>query len=239
MKKEKNLWDWGSKYIWMNGELVEYEKATVHLLTPVLHYGAAVFEGIRSYNTDKGPAVFRLWITSSACWILRMYSGCEMPFTVDQVVQAVKDTVHANGFTDCYIRPFLDHGCPPNLNVDAGKPALAIATWEWNNYLGEKALAKGIRANIASYTRHHPNVSMTKAKISGNYVNSFLAKTKAERLEFRKPSCWIRRDTLQNAPVEFVCRPARQVDHYFYGPRLGRHHQYDRHHCQGPGLCRN
>jgi branched-chain amino acid aminotransferase len=177
-----------SKYVWMDGELVDFEKATVHMLTPALHYGAAVFEGIRAYNTDKGPAVFRL--TEHADRLLdsaRVFGIRDMPFTVESVVQAVKDTVRANGFTDCYIRPLLYiKGGAWNLNVDAGKPALAIATWQWSNYLGEEAMAKGIRANISSFTRHHPNVSMTKAKIAGNYVNSFLAKTESERLGFQE-----------------------------------------------------
>jgi branched-chain amino acid aminotransferase len=177
-----------SKYIWMDGEMVEFEKATVHMLTPALHYGAAVFEGIRAYNTDKGPAVFRLTehverLLDSA----HIFGVRDMPFTVEQVVKAVKDTVRVNGFSDCYIRPLLYiKGGAWNLNIDAGKPALAIATWQWSNYLGEDALAKGIRANISSYTRHHPNVSMTKAKIAGNYVNSFLAKTESERLGFQE-----------------------------------------------------
>ena len=177
-----------SKYIWMNGELVDFEKATVHMLTPALHYGAAVFEGIRAYNTPKGPAVFRLTehverLLDSA----RVFGVRDMPFTVESVVKAVKDTVHANGFADCYIRPLLYiMGGAWNLNVDAGKPALAIAVWQWSNYLGEEALAKGIRANVSSFTRHHPNVSMTKAKIAGNYVNSFLAKTESERLGFQE-----------------------------------------------------
>ena len=93
----------------------------------------------------------------------------------------------ANGFKDCYVRPllYLDGG-GWNLNVDNGKPSLAIAAWEWNNYLGDDALAKGIRANISSFTRHHANVMMTKAKISGNYANSFLAKTESERLGFQE-----------------------------------------------------
>lgn len=177
-----------SKFIWMNGELVDFEKATVHMLTPALHYGAAVFEGIRAYNTPKGPAVFRL--TEHAERLLdsaRVFGVRDMPFTVETVVQAVKDTVRANGFTDCYIRPLLYiTGGAWNLNIDAGKPALMIAVWQWSNYLGEEALAKGIRANISSFTRHHPNVSMTKAKIAGNYVNSFLAKTESERLGFQE-----------------------------------------------------
>ena len=177
-----------SKFIWMDGELVDFEKATVHVLTPALHYGAAVFEGIRAYNTPKGPAVFRL--TEHADRLLdsaRVFGVRDMSFTVESVVQAVKDTVRANGFTDCYIRPLLYiKGGAWNLNVDAGKPALAIAVWQWSNYLGEEALVKGIRANISSFTRHHPNVSMTKAKIAGNYVNSFLAKTESERLGFQE-----------------------------------------------------
>ncbi len=177
-----------SKFIWMDGELVPFEKATIHVLTPALHYGAAVFEGIRAYQTDKGPAVFRLWdhaerLINSA----QVFGFRNMPFTVEQVVKAVKDTVRANGFADCYIRPLLYlTGGGWNLNVDGGKASLAIATWEWGNYLGEEALAKGIRANISSFTRHHVNVSMTKAKVSGNYANSFLAKTESEQLGFQE-----------------------------------------------------
>jgi branched-chain amino acid aminotransferase len=177
-----------SKFIWMDGELVPFEKATIHFLTPALHYGAAVFEGIRAYSTDKGPAVFRLRdhaerLIESA----EIFGFRNVPFTVDQVITAVKDTVRANGFKDCYIRPLMYlNGGGWNLNVDGGKASLAIAVWEWGNYLGEEALAKGIRANISSYTRHHVNVMMTKAKVSGNYANSFLAKTESVRLGFEE-----------------------------------------------------
>lgn len=177
-----------SKYIWKDGELIEFEKATVHMLTAALHYGAAVFEGIRAYKTDKGPAVFRL--KEHAERLLKsaeIFGFRDLPYTVDSVAQAIKDTVKANGFEECYIRPLLYlTGGAWNLNVDAGKPAMMIAVWQWSNYLGEEALAKGIRANISSYTRHHPNVSMTKAKIAGNYVNSILAKTESVRLGFEE-----------------------------------------------------
>ncbi len=177
-----------SKYIWKDGELVEFEKATVHMLTAALHYGAAVFEGIRAYQTDKGPAVFRLRehverLIESA----EIFGFRNLPYTAYDMSQAVKETVRANGFSECYIRPLLYlTGGAWNLNIDAGKPAVMIAVWEWKNYLGEEALAKGIRANISSFTRHHPNVSMTKAKIAGNYVNSILAKTESERLGFQE-----------------------------------------------------
>lgn len=177
-----------SKYIWSDGKLVEFEKATVHMLTAALHYGAAVFEGIRAYKTDKGPAVFRLQEHSERLLkSAEIFGFRDLPYTADDVSKAIKETVKANGFDECYIRPllYLTAGAW-NLNIDAGKPGLMIAVWEWSNYLGEEALAKGIRANISSYTRHHPNVMMTKAKIAGNYVNSILAKTESVRLGFEE-----------------------------------------------------
>ncbi len=177
-----------SKFIWMDGELVPFEKATIHFLTPALHYGAAVFEGIRAYDTEKGPAIFRLRdhaerLIESA----EVFGFRNLKFTVQDVIDGCKAVVKANGFRNCYVRPLLyltDGGW--NLNVDGGRAALGIAAWEWNNYLGEEALAKGIRANISSYTRHHVNVMMTKAKIAGNYANSFLAKTESVRLGFEE-----------------------------------------------------
>ncbi|MGE5221264.1 MAG: branched-chain amino acid transaminase [Omnitrophica WOR_2 bacterium] len=175
-----------SKYIWMNGELVEFEKATMHFLTPVAHYGLGVFEGIRSYATDQGPAIFRLpehidRLLNSA----RVLGFLELPYTAGELSDAVKLTVSANGFSECYIRPLIYlSGGGWNLSVDYGKAAVGIATWEWSNYLGEESLEKGIRANISSFTRHHPNVMLTKAKIVGNYANSTLAKTESMRLGF-------------------------------------------------------
>ena len=175
-----------SKYVWMDGELVEFEKATIHFLTPALHYGAAVFEGIRSYGTERGPAVFRLKEHSERLLdSARVLGFRELPYTVEDVSTAIKQTVKVNGFSECYIRPLLYlTGGGWNLNVDGGKPSLAIAVWEWGNYLGEEALEKGVRANVSSFTRHHPNVMMTKAKIAGNYPNSILAKTESVRLGF-------------------------------------------------------
>ena len=175
-----------SKYIWMNGAMVPFEKATLHFLTPALHYGAAVFEGIRAYETPKGTAVFRLREHTERLFdSAHVFGFREIPWTVDQICDGIKQTVKVNEFKDCYIRPLLhlDEG-GWNLTVDAGKPSLAIAVWQWANYLGEEALAKGIRANISSFTRHHPNVMMTKAKVTGNYANSFLAKTESMRLGF-------------------------------------------------------
>jgi branched-chain amino acid aminotransferase len=175
-----------SKYIWMNGELVEFEKATVHFLTPALHYGVGVFEGIRCYATQRGPAIFRLHehvkrLVNS----VKIMGFQNFPYSVEELEEAIRLTVSYNGFDECYIRPLVyltDGGW--NLTVDGGKPGVGIAVWEWNNYLGEEALEKGIRANVTSFTRHHPNVMMTKAKITGNYANSVLAKTESMRYGF-------------------------------------------------------
>jgi branched-chain amino acid aminotransferase len=175
-----------SKFIWMDGGLVEFEKANIHFLTGALHYGAGIFEGIRAYRTERGPAVFRLQdhverLIESA----RIFGFRDLPFTVEGVTDAILETTRANGFEECYIRPliYFDAGVA-TLNLDDGKAGLGIAVWEWRNYLGEEALSKGVRANVSSITRHHPNASMTKSKIAGNYVNSILAKTESMRLGF-------------------------------------------------------
>lgn len=175
-----------SQFTWMNGRLVPTAEATVPFLTNALHYGTAVFEGIRSYNTERGPAIFRLRehmtrLVNSA----KVLGVRQFQYDVETLMDAAKETVRANNFADCYIRPliFLSSG-GFNLNVDYAQVGVGIAVWEWNAYMGPEALAKGIRANISSFTRHHVNVMMTKAKISGNYANSFLARTESMRLGF-------------------------------------------------------
>lgn len=176
----------GPKFIWMNGELLEFEKATVHFLTPALHYGAAVFEGIRAYETAKGPAVFRLREHAERLLDSAHIFGFKgLAWDADQVAGAICEVVRANGFASCYIRPLIYwDGAIAGLNMDGAQASLGIAGWEWKNYLGDEALEKGIRANVSSFTRHQPNVMMTKAKISGNYANSILAKTESKRLGF-------------------------------------------------------
>jgi branched-chain amino acid aminotransferase len=175
-----------SQYTWLNGSLVPTEQATVPFLTNALHYGTAVFEGIRLYPAQNGPAIFRLREhverLAQSAYVLGVR---ELPYTVEQMAGAIRETVVANKMEACYIRPliYLSSG-GFNLSVDAAKVGFGVAVWEWNAYLGPEALAQGIRANIASFTRHHPNVMMTKAKISGNYANSVLARTESLRLGF-------------------------------------------------------
>jgi branched-chain amino acid aminotransferase len=172
--------------VWLNGRLVDAERASVPFLTPGLHYGIAVFEGIRCYQTVDGPAIFRLAdhmdrLLGSA----RILGFREVPYTAAELCAAAKETVAANGLDECYIRPLIylaEAGW--NLNVDAGAAHVGIAVWPWRAYLGDDALEMGVRANVSSFTRHHPNVTMTKAKVAGNYANSVLAKTESVRLGF-------------------------------------------------------
>ena len=175
-----------SKYIWMDGELVEYAKASVPFLNSALHYGQAVFEGIRCYKTDKGPAVFRLKEHMERLVDSALVLGFRsLPYTAEELGEAVKKTIDANGFEDCYIRPLIYAGGPVlSLNLDATQAKVGIATWDMGAYLGQDAIDNGIRAHVSSFTRHHPNVMMTKSKASGNYTNSTLAKTESVRLGF-------------------------------------------------------
>lgn len=177
-----------SRYVWMNGELVPFENATVHFLTPSLHYGTGVFEGIRAYATPDGPGVFRLRehvqrLVASA----HLLGVRELPFDEEEIVQASLAVVAANELAACYIRPlFFVASGGWNLTVDRCEVGLGIAAWEWAAYLGAEAREHGVRANVSSFTRHHPNISLTKAKIAGNYVNSVLAKTESVRLGFEE-----------------------------------------------------
>lgn len=175
-----------SRYIWLNGKLLPYEEATLHFLTPALHYGIGVFEGIRCYATTEGPAIFRLNDHLSRLFdSARVLGFRKLPFTQSEIFAAVRQVIAANGFAECYIRPLIylaEDGW--NLCVDSGVPHVGVAVWEWTKYLGEEALGRGVRAQVSSYTRHHLNAAMSKAKISGNYVNSVLAKTESVRLGF-------------------------------------------------------
>lgn len=171
-----------SDFIWMDGALVPFAEAKIHVITPTLHYGVGVFEGIRSYQTPKGPAIFRLrdhlqrFIES-----IRILGISDYPYSIDQIQQAVHDTILANGFSECYIRPLMYLDGPLGLNMDLSTPKLAIATWEWGPYLGEESQKTGIHMMVSSITRLHPNVNMTKSKLTGNYANSMLVKTLALR----------------------------------------------------------
>src|SRR5919197_4965965 len=173
------------RYIWMEGELRPAAEGVVPFINAGLHYGFSVFEGIRCYATDNGPAVFRLEEHVDRLLDSALVVGFrDLPYTKPQIIEAIHQLVAANGFASCYIRPLILLDGAMSMVVDAGKPRMLIAVWEWKAFLGEQAKERGIRANIASFTRLHPNITMTKAKVSGNYVGSILAKTESQRLGF-------------------------------------------------------
>jgi len=166
--------------IWMNGSLVDWDAARVHVLTHTLHYGTGVFEGIRAYETSRGPAVFRLTDHMRRLENSARILGMPMPYSVEELVEAVKVTVRSTGLPSCYVRPLAYYGYGEmGLNTLPCKVDVAIACWPWGAYLGDDAVEKGVRMKIASWTRHDHNIMPPAAKTVGNYVNSSLAKVEA------------------------------------------------------------
>jgi branched-chain amino acid aminotransferase len=174
-----------ARYVWVHDALRPASEGVVPFLSAGMQYGFSVFEGIRCYSTDKGPAVFRMKehvqrLLDSA----HIIGFRELPVTFEQVEDAINQTIAANEFASCYIRPMIFLDGAMSLTVEAGEARFMVAVWEWTRFLGAEAKERGIRANIASFTRLHPNIMMTKAKVSGNYVSSILAKTESQRAGF-------------------------------------------------------
>ena len=166
--------------IWMNGELVDWEKAQIHVLTHTLHYGTGVFEGIRAYETADGPAVFRLTDHINRLFNSAKIVGMEIPYSVDELIEATKATVASTGLPSCYVRPIAYYGYGEmGLNTLPCRTDVAIACWPWGAYLGDDAVEKGVRMKISSWTRHDHNTMPPASKTTGNYVNSSLAKVEA------------------------------------------------------------
>ncbi len=164
--------------IWFDGELVPFADAKVHVLTHTLHYGLGAFEGIRCYKRGNGrSAIFRLHEHIRRLFDSAHICLMEIPFTIEEIEQACIDTVNANGFEDCYLRPvvFLGDG-EMGLGAMGNKVRLSVIAWQWGTYLGEEGLKNGIRAKVSSFARNHVNTMMAKGKINGQYVNSILAK---------------------------------------------------------------
>ena len=166
--------------VWMNGELVAWEKATVHVLTHALHYGTGVFEGIRCYETPEGPAVFRLQDHMKRLENSGRIFMMELPYTVDELIAATHETIKANGLQSCYVRPIAFRGYGEiGVNPEANPIDVAIAVWPWGAYLGDDALKDGVRMTISSWRRHDPNIIPPAAKVTGAYINSVAAKQEA------------------------------------------------------------
>jgi branched-chain amino acid aminotransferase len=167
--------------IWMDGSLVDWADAKVHVLTHSLHYGLAAFEGLRCYKGKSGSAIFKLHEHVDRLFDSAHIGMMTIPYEKKQVAEAIVETVRSNKLEACYIRPLVYIGYGAMGVYPGDNPIkLAIAAWKWGSYLGDDALANGMRACVSSFTRHHVNVSMTRGKISGYYVNSILAKREAK-----------------------------------------------------------
>ncbi len=171
-----------AKKIWLDGKLINWDDANVHILTHSLHYGLGVFEGIRCYEcTDGRSAVFRLDDHIARLYASAKVAQMTIPFTTQEFTDALIDTIKVNELRSCYIRPIIFIGDGPmGLFVEEYSVRCSIAVWAWGAYLGEDGIKNGIRAKISSFTRLHVNVNMPKAKITGNYVNSIFAKKEAK-----------------------------------------------------------
>ena len=169
-------------FIWQDGKLVPWREATTHVLTHSLHYGLAVFEGVRAYNTVSGTAIFRLaehtqrLINSGKIYMM------DIPYSKDELMEAQKEVVRANKLESCYLRPIAFYGSEKmGISTLGARVHVAIAAWPWGAYLGEEGLQKGIRVKTSSYTRHHVNSTMPRAKLSATYPNSILANLEVTR----------------------------------------------------------
>ena len=166
--------------IWYNGKLVPWREANTHVLTHTLHYGMGVFEGVRCYATGDGPAIFRLADHTDRLFRSAQIFGMKIPFAKEEIDEAQKAVVRKNGLDSCYIRPIVFYGSHAMGVAAKTNPVLvAIAAWPWGAYLGADGIEKGIRVKTSSFTHHHPNVTMCKAKAVGNYPVSILANQEA------------------------------------------------------------
>ena len=171
-------------FIWYDGKLVPWRDATTHVLTHSLHYGLAVFEGVRAYKTDAasnlGTAIFRLKEHTQRQFNSGKIYQMAIPYSMEQIMEAQREVVRANNLESCYLRPLAFYGSEKmGVSPKGAKVHVTIAAWPWGAYLGEEGMTRGIRVKTSSYARHHVNVTMARAKVSSTYANSILANNEA------------------------------------------------------------
>lgn len=167
-------------FIWFDGKLVPWREANIHVLSHSLHYGLSVFEGVRAYKTDRGTAIFRLEEHTRRLLNSGKIYRMTIPYTLEQLMDAHKQVVRENKLESCYIRPIAFYGSEKmGISTKGAQVHVAVAAWPWGAYLGADGLEKGIRVKVASYARHHVNVTMPRAKLASTYANSILANLEA------------------------------------------------------------
>jgi branched-chain amino acid aminotransferase len=169
-----------ARLVWMDGDLVPWEDAKIHVLSHVIHYGTGVFEGIRCYETPRGPAVFRLTDHLRRLYRSAAIYRLTIPYSIDELIDGTNETIRANELTSCYVRPLAFHGYGEmGVNLTAEPANVFIAAWPWGAYLGDDCFEKGVRLKVSSWRKHDPNIIPPGAKATGQYVNSALAKSEA------------------------------------------------------------
>jgi len=167
-------------FIWMDGKLVPWREANTHVLTHSLHYGLAVFEGVRAYKTERGTAIFRLKEHTDRLFASAHIYQMKIPFDKETINEAHKEVVRTNKLESCYIRPIAFYGSEKmGVSPRGAQVHVAIAAWTWGAYLGADGLERGIRVKVSSFARHHVNVTMPRAKLASTYANSILANMEA------------------------------------------------------------
>lgn len=167
-------------FIWLDGKMVPWREANVHVLTHTLHYGMGVFEGVRAYETDKGPAIFRLQEHTDRLFNSAHIMQMALPFSKDEINQAQIASIKENNLPHAYLRPMVFYGSEAmGLRATGLTVRVVVAAWEWPSYMAPEALEQGIKVRTSSFTRHHVNIAMCKAKANGNYINSMLALNEA------------------------------------------------------------
>jgi branched-chain amino acid aminotransferase len=225
--------------IWMDGQMVDWRDAKIHVLSHTLHYGCGAFEGVRAYNTEGGTAIFRLEEHTQRLFnsakILRM----KIPFSMDEVMEAQKAVVRENQLESCYLRPLTWIGSQKlGVSPKGNTIHLMVAAWAWGAYLGEEGMRRGIRVKTSSYTRHHVNITMTQAKAVSNYTNSILANMEAlddgyDEALLLDASGFVSEGAGENI---FVVKDGVVYTPDLSAGALERHHaQHGAAHLQGPG----
>jgi len=191
--------------IWMDGELVDWKEAKVHVLTHALHYGSGVFEGVRCYHTKKGPAVFRFTEHLARLYASAKLYHMEIPFELEELREATKELIRINELDACYIRPIVFRGYGEmGLNPLNSEVNVSIAVWPWGAYLGEEGIKNGIRCNISTYERISPNALPPFAKCTGPYVNSILAKVESLKSGYDEAIMLDHRGMVSEGPGENI-----------------------------------
>jgi branched-chain amino acid aminotransferase len=191
--------------IWYNGRLLNWDDAKIHILTHALHYGSGVFEGVRCYKTPKGPAIFRLRDHVERLFMSAKLYFMNIPYKVEDIERAIKDTVSSNRIDACYIRPIVYRGYGEmGLNPLKAPIDVAVAVWPWGTYLGEDGIKNGIRASISSVERFNSNVIPTRAKATGQYINSILAKVSALNAGYDEAIMLDNRGMISEGPGENI-----------------------------------